>query len=198
MVKNNESCANVRNRTIKQFVKLCNIIEPDHYYFDKDYYYYQDVESLYPISCDDVDYEYTRKLKWAYAKCGPRNGLEYCVGLEINADKWTGFEQSKKLVILIHEMTHLRFFGAKDDTGGTHSREFWNRFSFYCMTALDNWNAVIDLFPKVIVDDFKVKAIHDVNSKVLDERQLTVDEAKSMIREYLDGYRPNTRFTLKR
>ncbi len=128
----------------KSFVKIINIVEPEHPY----------INDIYPISEKQVKYGYKQKTSSYYASCGPRSARNKPVLFK--ADKYyiNNSEPERILALLTHEVTHVTVGSHSNVENGAHPPRFWREFGFNAHIILDNWEEIEEFFGSVSKRDF--------------------------------------------
>jgi len=128
----------------KLFVKIINIVQPKHPYFD----------NVYPVDEENIKYSYKQRTSSYYASCGPRKVRKKPILFKADKHYFNNKEPERILAILTHEITHVTVGGHSNVESGSHPPRFWRKFGFNAHILLDNWDAVQEYFGDVSKKDF--------------------------------------------
>lgn len=126
------------------FVKVTNIVRPDHPYFD----------DTYPINESDVKYGYKKESSSYYASCGPMCKKNKKVLFNADKSYFNNSESEKILSIFAHELTHITVGNHSNVENGAHPPRFWRNLGFNAHLILEDWDIIENTFGSVSKEKF--------------------------------------------
>lgn len=160
------------------FVKVLNIVRPDHPYID----------NPYPVSESDIDYGHKKSSSPYYASCGPRRGGLYVAKFAADKSYFNDVTIARILAILTHEVTHVTVGSHSNYEHGSHPPRFFREFGFNAHLVLENWDKLDYIFEGVTKRDFIGSIIKDeVTKSNIDKRYGSVDMRRQEMARWFEN-----------
>jgi hypothetical protein len=134
-----------------EFVRVLNIIEPEHPYF----------ENPYPLSENEIKFGYKKEASPYYASCGPRNGPVKKVNFKFDISYFQTSTMARRTAIFLHELTHISVGLHTDAECGSHPPRFWRELGFNTHIAIDN----LSMLNRIVGDFTAIELVGEIISE---------------------------------